>query len=58
MLDIGRVWPAAEKAAAETYRVPDGCENIERDLLRHEADQGAGPTVILHDVVPVHQDLP
>ena len=42
-LDEGGIGGAAEQPAAERHRRCDGGENVERDLLRHEADRSRGP---------------
>jgi len=57
LFDIGGVWRPAEQPAAERRRPANGGENIERDLLRHEADDRPSGAVIANHVMAVDQDL-
>ncbi len=49
-LDKGRIGRPAEQAAAERYGRRYGREDVERDLLRHQADAGAGGAKVAKDV--------
>ncbi|MGF6552097.1 hypothetical protein QFZ96_007233 [Paraburkholderia youngii] len=54
-LDVSGVLLLAEQAAAERHGGPDGFERVGGQLLRHEADQRAGRTIVGADVVTVHR---
>ena len=54
-LDEGRVGRPAEQAPAERHGRPDGGEDVERDLLRHEADLRARGAKVSRHVVPVDE---
>ena len=53
--DLG-IRPLAGEAATEGDGRLDRLERVERQLLRHEADQLAGAAVIRDDVVPARAD--
>ena len=55
-LDICRIGGAPEQPAAVADRVQDGRENIERDLLRHQADDPPGGAIVAHDVMAVDEN--
>ena len=55
-LDIGRIRRPPEQPAAVADRVQDGGENIERDLLRHEADDPPRGAIVAHDIMAVDED--
>ena len=53
---ICRIGGAPEQPAAVADRVQDGRENIERDLLRHQADDPPGGAIVAHDVMAVDEN--
>jgi len=57
-LDQLRVLLLPVQAAREADGVPNGLELVGRQLLRHEADQGAGLAKILHHVMPADKHRP
>ena len=57
-LDERRIGRAAEQPSAEADRMQDGGENIERDLLRHQANNRSCGAIVAHDVVAVDQYPP
>jgi hypothetical protein len=55
-LEIGVVARLAEEAAREADGVDHRREDVEMDLLRHEADHRAGAAELGDDVVPADRD--